>query len=206
MPSQTDLLNDALGQIGASPIVAIDDGTVAANWCATFYPALRRSMLRMSHWRFAETRAALAQDAATPAFEFQFSYALAANMIKLVEYNSVQLIINSPDVLLVPNVVFLAPYVGYFKIEGRHLLTNDAEVKIVYIADVTDPNIWDPLFYQVLATWLASKLAKAITKDSKKAATLIQEATQMWAPLALAVDGQEGSVIPYQSDDLIWGR
>ena len=206
MPSQTDLLNDALGQIGASPIAAIDDGTVNANWCATFYPALRRALLRISHWRFAETRAMLAQESTTPAFEFTFSYALPADLVKIVEYNSVQLIVQNPNVLLVSDVLYLAPYAGYFKVEGRHLLTNDAQVALVYIHDVTDPNIWDPLSYQTLATWLASKLALPITKDSKKSATLIQAATQLWQPLALAVDGQEGSVVPYQSDDLIWGR
>src|SRR3990167_5668634 len=176
MPSQTDLLNDALGQIGAARITAIDDGSINANHCQTFYPALRRGLLRSHHWNFAEARVQLAQDAVGPVFEYTFSYTLPADLWRM------------------------------FKVEGRKLLSNDGEVKIVYVQDVTDPNLWDAIFYQTIAAWLASKLASAISKDAKLSQALLIEATRVLLPLALAVDGQESLVTPFIVDDLMWGR
>ena len=199
MPNETDVCNDALSQIGASIITAIDDNSVNANHCQRLYPQLRRSVLRSHHWNFAEARAELAQDAVPPAFEFAFSYALPALLLKIKEYNGA----NATTTTL---TLFETTLPRRYKIEGRKLLTDDGEVKIVYVQDVTDPNIWDGLFYQVITTWLASKLSNAITKDSTKATELLTQVIDVLLPMAAAVDGQEGSEHPFRVDDLIWGR
>lgn len=192
------VLNDALGQIGAARITAIDDGSTNANWCETFYPSLRRALLRSHHWNFAECRVELAQDAAVPAFEFAFAYTLPPKLLKVKEYNGENLDTTKTGEF--------PPPISRYKIEGRRLFTNDGTVKIVYIEDVTDPVIWDALFYQVLTTQLASKLAAAILKDHNKAKELMSVAVTILLPLALAVDGQEGTVKPFYVDDLLWGR
>jgi len=197
MPSQTDLLNDALGQIGAARITAIDDGSINANHCQTFYPALRRGLLRSHHWNFAEARVQLAQDAVGPVFEYTFSYTLPADLLKMKEYNGINLDTSTVELTYLWRM---------FKVEGRKLLSNDGEVKIVYVQDVTDPNLWDAIFYQTIAAWLASKLASAISKDAKLSQALLIEATRVLLPLALAVDGQESLVTPFIVDDLMWGR
>jgi hypothetical protein len=62
------------------------------------------------------------------------------------------------------------------------------------------------MFYQVMASWLASKLCMAITKDVKLSTGLLGQARDILLPIATAVDGQEGSVEPYVVDDLLWGR
>lgn len=198
MPSETDLLNDSLGQIGAARITAIDDGSVNANHCQTFYPALRDSRLRSHHWKFSKTRVELAQDATPPLFEFAFAYTLPANSLKIIEYNGANLDTSNLS-------LFEAAALFRFKIEGRKLLTNDGVVKIVYLARVTDPNVWDGLFYQGLTAELASKLASAIAKDDKKSLALLQKAEHLFS-IAMAVDGQEGSVEPFRVDNLLWGR
>lgn len=198
MPSETDLLNDALGQIGAARITAIDDGSVNANHCLTFYPALRDARIRSHHWNWAVTRQELAQDVAAPAFEFAFSYTLPADCLKVVEYNGANLDTSNLS-------LFEAATPFRFKIEGRALLTNDGVVKIVYLARVTDPNVWDGLFYQGLAAELASKLATAIPKDAKLSLSLLEKAEHLFS-IARAVDGQEGSVEPFRVDTLTWGR
>ncbi len=199
MPSQTDVINDALGMIGANRITAIDDGSVNANHAQTFYPLLRDSALRSHHWNFAMKRVELAQVAATPVFEFQFQYTLPADCLKVVEYNGASL--DTSQLTLLESV-----QPGRYKIEGRKLLTNDGEVKIVYISRVEDPNVMDALFVQVLATWLASKLALAIAKDEKKSTALLKQAVEVLLPTAMAVDGQEGSVEVFRTTDLIDGR
>jgi len=197
MPSETDFLNGALSEIGADHISGIDDGSVNANHCLIIYPSLRRALLRMHNWNFAEDRAELAQGPTPPEFEFSFSYPLAANILKIKEYNGAS--VDTTNLTLYPRV-------AVFKIEGRNLLTNDGEVKVVYIKDITDPNIWDSLFYQTLQVWLSSKLATAIPKDIALSDRLLNRAISIFAPLAMAIDGQEGTVIPFTADDLIWGR
>jgi len=200
MPSEVDLLNDALSQIGASPIVSIDDGSVSANHCQRLYPALRDALIRSHHWNWAMTRVELAQDAIPPVTEFAFSYTLPADCLKIVEFAGSNL--RTPDSipLLDTHGVFL------YKVEGRKLVTDYGTALIVYLARVTNPDLWDPLFYQVVATWLASKLASAIIKDDRKSSELLSKAVTVLMPLATAVDGQEGSVQPMISDSLTWGR
>lgn len=200
MPSETDCLNDALGQIGSARITAIDDGSVNANHCQTFYPSLRDASLRSHRWNFADRRAELAQDAATPAFEFSFQYTLPADHLATREYNGTSL-----DTSNLTSLEAILALRSRYKIEGRKLLTNDGEVKIVYTARITDPNVWDGMFYQYMATALASKLASAITKDEKKSKSKLEEAMLLWDQ-ATAVDGQEGTVTPIRSTELLWGR
>lgn len=189
MPSEVDLLNDALSQIGAAPVTAIDDGSVTANHCQRLYPALRDALIRAHHWNFAMTRVELALDASVPPFGFAYEYTLPSDCLKIVEYNGSSTNLTSRYV-----------------IEGRQLRTDDAVVQIVYLARITNPDLWDPLFYQVVATWLASKLASAITKEDRKANELLSKAVSVLMPLAMAVDGQEGSVVTNTSNALTWGR
>lgn len=199
MPSETDLLNDALSMIGAKEITSIDDGSINANHCKRLYPNLRDSVLRSHHWNFAMKRVELAQDATAPAFEFAFAYTLPPDCLKVVEYNGANLDTSSLS-------LFEAAAADRYKIEQRKLLTNDGSVKIVYIQRVTDPNLWDSLFYQMLSTWLASKLAMPISKDVRMSSGLLDQVIKLMLPLATAVDGQEGSVEPYRSDSLTRGR
>ena len=201
MPSETDLLNDALSQIGEVSIGSISDGTTNADYCQALYPALLDSILRSHHWNFALTRVALSADVDTPVYEFAYQYTLPADCLKVVAYAGGD-----------TSTVTMWYSEGYrahplpFKIEGRKLYSNDGVVYIQYLARKTNPAEWDALFYQVVATWLASKLAMAITKDAKKSNALLQQAVTVLLPMALAVDGQEGSIEPFHTDDLLWGR
>jgi len=199
VPSETDLLNDALGQIGAARVTAIDDGSINANHCQTFYPPLRDGALRAAKWNFTLKRVELAQDATGPEFEFAYSYTLPTDCLRVWEYYGA-----NPSTTTIPTA--LVQSVAPWKIEGRKLVTNDAEVKILYGARLTNPDVWDALFYQYLTTHLASKLASAIPKDERKANSLLDQAIRVLLPMALASDGQEGSVEPFVTDELLWGR
>ena len=200
MPSETDFLNGALGRCGYTTITGIDDGSTNANWCKVFYGPLRRAILRAHHWNFAEARMELPQTPGAPDFEFAYWYTLPNNILKIKEYNGDQVKPNALDPL------YWVTVAGRYKVEGNRLLTNDGIVKIVYVSDIDNPTLWDPLFYQAAEAWLASKLAMAIGKDSSKSQSLLNEAVSILMPLAMAVDGQEGTILPYFTDDLIYGR
>ena len=201
MPSETDCLNDALGQIGAARITAIDDQSINANHCAVFYPSLRDGLLRSHHWNFAMQRVALAADVTAPVSEFAYAYTLPGDCLKVVDYAG-----GTPS----SSVVWSSEYAGMrfvprYKIEGRKLLTNDGVVYIRYLKQVTNVGEWDGMFYQAVTSLLASKLATAISHDHKMALAL-QKVGDHLLGLAMAVDGQEGSTEPFVVDDLLWGR
>ncbi len=199
MPSQTDLLNESLARIGALRIGAIDDGSINANFCQTMYPGTRTALLRMHHWNFATARASLNLNVEVPPFEFQYSYKLPADWLKMREY-------NGGPVNTVGLTFWQGQWWARYVIEDKNLLSNDTSAFIVYTKEVVDCNQWDSLFYQTCVTMLAAKLADAIPKDSKKSNALLHEAMTLWLPAALAADGQEGTVIPFVTDELTRGR
>lgn len=201
MPSETDFLNGALGMAGCSRITSIEDRSVEAGWCRTFYPALRRSTLRMASWKFAGARVQLPQEASGPAFGYAYAFTMPASMLKLRNYNGMNVNIVFQDD---PTVWWYEG--GAWRIEGRSLFSNDQVALLEYVQDVTNPDVWDSLYYEMLAAWLGAKLALAIRKDHQQSQGLLQIAMGTWMPLALAVDGQEKSVETYQSNELIWGR
>jgi hypothetical protein len=201
MPSETDCLNDALSQVGAAPISAIDDGSTNANYCLTFYPSLRDGLLRSHRWNFAETRQELAQEVTPPVTEYTYRYALPNDpyCLKVHEYaggNPVAVVAWPFEQQLLPR----------YKIEGRFLVSNDGQAFIVFTGRIENPDLWDATFYQLMTTWLASKLATAIHHDQKMSAALLTNATTILLPLATAVDGQEGSQEPFIVNNLLWGR
>lgn len=200
MSAETDFLNDALGQAGCDRITNLNDDVASANWCRVFYKPLRRAMLELADWNFAEDRASLAQALPAPAFEYSFAYGLPTNLLKIKQYNGFNV---SP---LAGSPYYWMHWEGHYKIEGARLLTNDTQAYIMYTKDIDNPALFDSLFYQMLSTALASKLASAIKKDSGKSNELLSKAMDMWLPFASAVAGQEDQRAAYISDSLIRGR
>ena len=200
MPTQTDCLNDALGQIGSATVTAIDDGSTNANLCLTFYPPLRDSLLRSHHWNFAMTRVELALDVTPPLYEFAYAYTLPPDLLKLVDYAG-----SSTTSTYVTNQDWRYQAQPAYQVEGRKLYSNDGRALIRYLRRVENPDEWDALFYQGLAQWLASKLSLAIRKEPKQAMGL-QELAQSTMTMAMAVDGQENPTQPFVTDNLLWGR
>jgi hypothetical protein len=201
--SETGLLNDALGQIGQGVIGGIDDTSIQANYCRLFYPPLRDGLTRSFRWNWSLVRISLVPDPVPPLFEFAFSYQLPPDCLRVWEYNGTNTFTGTGNDLL---NLFESSQGSRYKVEGKKILTNDGSVKLLYGARVTNPDLWDATFYQVVTTWLAGKLAMAISKDEKKAQALLAMASNVLLPLALSADGQESSIEPIQVDDIIWGR
>jgi hypothetical protein len=155
----------------------------------------------MNNWNFAVWRAELAQDAIPPAFEFAFSYSLPADFVKMIEFNG-----GGTPLVPAPGFINLYPYISRYVIEGKKLLTNDPQAFVKYLRDINNPDLWDPLFYQIAAAWLTSKLATAITKSEKLAMSKMEEVMKILLPMGINVDGQEGTELPDRIDTLIRNR
>ena len=201
MADETEFLNGALGQAGCSRIAAIDDGSVNANWCKTYYKPLRRALLRMTDWSFAGAQLSLSLDATAPVFGYTYSYGLPPDLIKIKTYNGMQINFTLADDWMSWRFVG-----ANWKIEGQKLYSNESAAFIEYVIDITDPSRWDTLFYEMFQGWLASKLAKAIRHDVGDSERLLQTAMGVFMPEALAVDGQQHATLVYRVDDLTYGR
>ena len=183
-PSDAELCTLALYELGQEGINNVDDGTKRSILCKYFYPIIRDAVLRAYPWNFAITRQALAQEDDVPLYGFTYSYALPTLPYCL---RALEMEETAND--------------ATFKIEGRHLYTDEGTVNLKYIARITNAGLYDSLFREVLIARMAATLAYPMTRTQSIAQT-------MWALYeaklreARTQDGMEGTVDSYESDDL----
>jgi hypothetical protein len=165
--SDTQICNNALLRLGAGTIASMLDNTVLANACNQLYSPTRDSLLRQHFWPFATVRASLPINAVAPPFEWDASYTLPPDFIRF-------------------KYVFRAD--SPWKIEGNLLMTNQTGgntttfgtpavngLPIVYIARVTDPTTFDPLFVEILTLRLALLLGPRISGPNFNQKNLMDE-------------------------------
>jgi len=184
MATEVSICSNALRRLGDSPITSLTDDTERARLCNAFYPDARDHVLRAHPWNFAITRASLAKLSDTPAYGFSYMFALPTD----------------PYCLRVLEMEY-ADYI--FKIEndatnGRVLLTDEGTAKILYIARITDPTLFDAMFVETLTSKLAVDLSYAIT-GSQQVQAQMEKMYQAKLSEARSVDGQEGFIDDFVS-------
>ena len=173
MASVVDICNSALNLIGASNILSLTEDSKAARICNQRYNFVRDATFRSHPWNCLIRRATLSPETDTPNFDFSNQFTLPTD-----PYCLRVLQLQDQDL-------------GY-KIEGRKILANSTEVKIVYVARVEDPNEYDLLLVETLAARLAADVAYALVNS----ASLMVQLNQMYkAKLVEArfVDANEGT-------------
>lgn len=155
MASIVDICNSALNQIGASNIISLTEDSKAARLCNQRYTFVRDSVFRSHPWNCLTTRATLAPDTATPAFEFSKQFTLPTNPFCL-------------RVLQLSNTDIL------YKIEGRKLLCNESSIEMIYVGRVEDGNQYDMLLIEALAAAMAADLAYPLVGSSALGANMYQ--------------------------------
>lgn len=167
--SVVDICNNALIRIGSKTITSLTDGDKVANACNTIYTQSRDSLLRQHLWNFSIKRTQLAAEETTPSFGFNYSYPLPADFIRIKELD------NS---------------LSRYKIEQGKLLTDDSEVKLVYVSRIEDVAKFDPLFVEALSLILAQKLSYILIGSNGREQALKEELQKILF-LAKQVDGQD---------------
>jgi len=76
MATDVSICSNALRRLGDAPITSLTDDTERARLCNAFFPDARDTVLRAHPWNFAITRASLPQLSDTPAYGFNYMYAL----------------------------------------------------------------------------------------------------------------------------------
>ena len=162
MASETGICNRALQLLGASRITALTDAnSKSARECSVAYEPLRDALLRSHPWGFAIKRVQLAADAVPLVYGTGYTYTLPADALRILPNND-----SANDWVL----------------EGRSIVSNwAAPLNVRYIRLVTDPNIMDPLFREVLAGQIAVATCEALTGSSTKQAVIEQRMAALLA-------------------------
>lgn len=182
MSSVVDICNRALDKLGQGAIVSLEDGTKSANLCNRNWPVIRDQVLRDHPWNFAVRRVALAPNEASPAWGFLYESPLPSDCLRILEVRDLS--------------------TGEYQLEGNSILSNEAVLYIRYIRRVTDPNNYDALFRDAVATRLAFELCESMTQSNSKKEILMQE-YEMSLTAAKRVDGQENPPSVYEEDEWI---
>lgn len=163
--------------------MAPNENSAEANFCGEFFEQTRDELIASHRWNFAATRATLSQISEPPLFGYCFQYALPSDCLRVVQLNGCDFWWGFGDDDDNERV---------YVIEGKNLLTNQAEAQIRYLARITDCSLYPPLFIEALALKLAAVIAKPLTGSSDQAASLLQIFERVTLPRAIQTDAIEG--------------
>lgn len=150
--------------------MSFTEDSKSAALCRDFYEQVRDEIIRAHNWNCAIGRKELAENSTSPAFEWEHSFALPNNCLRVIE-------MEDPE--------------SIFKIEGRNLLTNEAVCKIKYVKQIINPNEFDSLFVKVFYLSLAVALSYNLTETNTIKAGLMDELKDAWTD-ARGMDALEG--------------
>lgn len=153
--SQINIYNQAFFALGLPRATSTTEDSKAVRAANEMYEICRDELLSMHTWNFATKRVALTQSTTTPAFGYSYQYALPSDFLRLVRLSNKAIT---------------------YRIEGLYLLTDDSEVSIQYIAQITDPTQFSALFAAALALHLADKIAPQLTQSDGVIAQVAQKA------------------------------
>lgn len=189
MITKTDIINNALLSIGEDTISDIDSNeSFPTEICKRFYDISRKIVLKATDWPFARTETHLkrlslneaTQDGGTKEIsynnKFPYVYALPENYIfiedlfegernKEEEYIQKHFDSNFPHYKkLIPSKDWDIRYIP--EIGQRVIVCNRKEyVNAIYTYDIIDSSVYEDLFSEAVALYLAYKICTPITKD-----------------------------------------
>lgn len=148
MPSDTDVVNIAMRHVGASRILNLTEGSPEANVANDIYADLVRSLLRSHIWNFATKRLKLAQSSTAPIFEFDHAYPVPSEWLRTISCHADSDGRSS-----------IAVYRMELVSDQRAIVTDADDVYLRYVAEITDPNLWNADFVEAVASALARDLS-----------------------------------------------
>lgn len=159
-----------------------DDNTHLSRSVRAVWDLERRAALRDHSWNFAMRRAELpAQALPRPPIGWGFSFKLPADCVRLVE-------------------VFGWSRSSYHLEGGCILADAQGPVRIRFIADVTEPALWDDLFVRAFAARIGHAIADRITGDRGRRSDAWQ-AYQEALSQAKRVDARENPQVRWEATD-----
>ncbi len=187
MADKLSIINQALLLVGSAQLASPTDGTVTETTANAFYDDTIQSTLQHYTWSFATKRATLAQEVATPEFEYTYQYTLPSDAI------SVGFMYEADAEALSREK---------WRVENGKLLTNETSVKIRYTSRDVNEGEFSPVFVDAVVYLLASKLALSLKRDKQMQGQLLTIYEQKIA-MARSVDAANGMVEEIRSSAFI---
>jgi hypothetical protein len=157
--SNVSICNLALQKLGESSITSLSDNDKNARAMNACFEAMRDAELRAYQWKFAKKRATLAPSSTVPDFGFALAFPVPADFLRLIKWSRL-----GSDWVMENH-------------EGQNcILTNDGDtLEIRYLAKITDPTLYDPIFVEMLACKLAWHCCEQITQSNTKQGMLMDQ-------------------------------
>jgi hypothetical protein len=182
-----EICSTALLKLGAVPIQSFEDGTAEAEAGKRLYPVTRDALMAAYPWSFTIAQLALEPEAAPPAADYAFAYALPEDCLRV-----------------------LSAGVGTggrgleYRVQGGKLLADAASLTLTYQRRVDEAEL-PAFFLGVLIARLAAELCLPLTESSSRAESLHQLAA---AELRLArlLDSQQSTPQRVEDFTLIRAR
>ena len=173
MASNVDICNSALNMIGASNIISLTEDSRAARVCNQRFEFVRDAVMRARPWNCLIVRTSLAADSDTPAFEFDHQHTLPTDPYCLRVLRP-----QDPDTV--------------FRVEGRKIISSTTPFKMIYVARITDPNEYDQLLIESIASRLAADISYALV-NSASLSQMLMATYESKLSEARFVDATEGT-------------
>jgi len=160
MSSQVEICNLAIGKLGSTSFITDinDENSKNALYCRLFYGPTREALLRSHLWKFARKRAILAPLVDTPLFDGGKYFQMPTDCLRIVG----------------TDMDYESAYGRWF-VEGNKIVADTDVLNIVYIANIEDESLYDPLFVQAFALYLAHEMAPAIAQSESMKGNLSNE-------------------------------
>ena len=166
--SPLTICNLALAKLGESPIPAIDaNASPASRLCYMHYHPVRREVLCANRWSFASVLTTITSgETPSEPVPHLLAHALPPDCLRVLE-------VSSPG----------------WTLRGRCIYCAAPSVRVLYIADVKDTTLFEPLFVEALATRLACKLCIPLTSSTTARQALTEEYHRIALPQAAHFNG-----------------
>ena len=175
MASVVEIANSALNMLGANNINSLTEDSKPARVINQRYIPVRDAVFRGHPWNCLIKRQALAADTEAPAFEFATAFSLPGDCLRVLQTEYLDTI---------------------FRVEGRKILTDESDINILYISRIEDPNEYDTLLIDTIATRLAAEIAYPLVASNTLATNLftLYEKKLSEARFVDATEGMPGAL------------
>lgn len=178
--SDVGIANIALIRIGAKRISALTENSEQAIVINSVWQYIRDEVLSVRDWHFAKVRVALAQNATTPEYNFDFAYTMPADFLRLCRQDRTDASVFTSGIysedfftgqLYLNNIYY--PYKIETISDGTICLFTDYDntddsLFITYIKRITDATKFSPAFVNCFSNRLAAEIATTITESRAK--------------------------------------
>lgn len=173
-PTPLDICNMALSRLGESPIPELNaNGSLPSRMCYMHYHPVRREVLCAHRWSFATVSTTVQSAESSGDDVHQLRHSLPPDCLRVLGVNS-----------------------RCWTLRGRAIYCTAPSIRLLYIADVEDTSLFEPLFVEALVLRLAWKLCIPLINSTTARQALGEEYQRIALPQAAHFNA-----VQHMSDD-----